>query len=143
MKKKNNLKILKFPIKLSDVEKKVEAILFSAAEPLNLEAIKDKLQTKTNLEKILATLEDHYKDRGINLSDMIEQGKFNQIPTDVFDKAVKDAYEFSYQSNFRGEKNLFSLIARGGAAAQNTVPFLVSAFLPFPRFVANQLKFQY
>jgi len=67
MKKKNNLKILKFPIKLSDVEKKVEAILFSAAEPLNLEAIKDKLQTKTNLEKILATLEDHYKDRGINL----------------------------------------------------------------------------
>jgi segregation and condensation protein B len=47
MKKKNNLKILKFPIKLSDVEKKVEAILFSAAEPLNLEAIKDKLQTKT------------------------------------------------------------------------------------------------
>tara|TARA_B110000881_G_C18486573_1_gene469477 strand:- start:248 stop:937 length:690 start_codon:yes stop_codon:yes gene_type:complete len=67
MKRKNNLKILKFPIKLSDVEKKVEAILFSAAEPLNLEAIKDKLQTKTNLEKILATLEDHYKDRGINL----------------------------------------------------------------------------
>ena len=67
MKKKNNLKILKFPIKLSDVEKRVEAILFSAAEPLNLEAIKDKLQTKTNLEKILATLEDHYKDRGINL----------------------------------------------------------------------------
>ena len=67
MKKKNNLKILKFPIKLSDVEKKVEAILFSAAEPLNLEAIKDKLQTKTSLEKILATLEDHYKDRGINL----------------------------------------------------------------------------
>ena len=67
MKRKNNLKILKFPIKLSDVEKRVEAILFSAAEPLNLEAIKDKLQTKTNLEKILATLEDHYKDRGINL----------------------------------------------------------------------------
>ena len=67
MKKKNNLKILKFPIKLSDVEKKVEAILFSAAEPLNLEAIKDKLQTKTNLEKIIASLEDHYKDRGINL----------------------------------------------------------------------------
>ena len=90
-----------------------------------------------------ASISRSLKDRGINLSDMIEQGKFNQIPTDVFDKAVKDAYEFSYQSNFRGEKNLFSLIARGGAAAQNTVPFLVSAFLPFPRFVANQLKFQY
>jgi segregation and condensation protein B len=67
MKKKNNLKVLKFPNKLNEVEKKVEAILFSAAEPLNVEAIKDKIRTRTDLQKILNSLQQHYKDRGINL----------------------------------------------------------------------------
>ena len=67
MNKKNNLKVLKFPSKLNEIEKKVEAILFSAAEPLDLEAIKDKIQTRTDLQKILASLQQHYNDRGINL----------------------------------------------------------------------------
>ena len=67
MNKKNNLKVLKFPSKLNEIEKKVEAILFSAAEPLDLEAIKDKIQTRTDLKKILASLQQHYNDRGINL----------------------------------------------------------------------------
>ena len=67
MNKKNNLKVLKFPSKLNEIEKKVEAILFSTAEPLDLEAIKDKIQTRTDLQKILASLQQHYNDRGINL----------------------------------------------------------------------------
>ena len=67
MNKKNNLKVLKFPSKLNEIEKKVEAILFSAAEPLDLEAIKDKIQTRTDLQKILVSLQQHYNDRGINL----------------------------------------------------------------------------
>ena len=44
MNKKNNLKLLNFPSKMNEVEKKVEAILFSATEPLDLEAINDRLQ---------------------------------------------------------------------------------------------------
>ena len=67
MNKKNNLKVLKFPSKLNEIEKKVEAILFSTAEPLDLEAIKDKIQTRTDLQKILVSLQQHYNDRGINL----------------------------------------------------------------------------
>ena len=67
MNKKNNLKVLKFPNKLNEIEKKVEAILFSAAEPLDIEAIKDKVKTRTDLQKILDSLQQHYKDRGINL----------------------------------------------------------------------------
>tara|TARA_B100001175_G_scaffold152311_1_gene129079 strand:+ start:14 stop:703 length:690 start_codon:yes stop_codon:yes gene_type:complete len=67
MKKKNNLKVLKFPNKLNEVEKKVEAILFSAAEPLDIEAIKDKIQSRADFRKILDSLQQHYKDRGINL----------------------------------------------------------------------------
>ena len=67
MKKKNNLKILKFPIKPNDVEKQVEAILFSANEPLDLESIQEKVNVKSNLPKILNTIQEYYKDRGINL----------------------------------------------------------------------------
>ncbi len=67
MNKKNNLKLLNFPSKMNEVEKKVEAILFSAAEPLDLEAIKDRLQSKSNLRKILESLQHHYNERGINL----------------------------------------------------------------------------
>ena len=67
MKKKNNLKILKFPGTISDLEMKVEAILFSAEEPLDIESIEDKLKTKTDIKKILNSLEIQYRNRGINL----------------------------------------------------------------------------
>ena len=67
MKKKVDLKILKFPESLSEIERRVEAILFSAEEPLDIESIQDKIKTKTDIKKILNTLEIQYKNRGINL----------------------------------------------------------------------------
>ena len=67
MKKKPNLKILKFPGNLSELERRVEAILFSAEEPLDIKSIEDKLKTRTDVQKILNSLEEQYKNRGINL----------------------------------------------------------------------------
>ena len=67
MKKKVGLKILKFPESLSELERRVEAILFSAEEPLDIESIQDKIKTKTDIKKILNTLEIQYKNRGVNL----------------------------------------------------------------------------
>ena len=67
MKKKNNLKILKFPSPISESERKVEAILFAAEEPLDLNSIQEKLNSKTDIKKILNSLENQYKNRGINL----------------------------------------------------------------------------
>ena len=64
-KKKNN--IIDFPKSLSKNERKVEAILFAASEPLDKETIEKRLQANTNIEKILEKIKDHYKDRGINL----------------------------------------------------------------------------
>ncbi len=63
--KKNN--IIKFPSKLSQIEKEVEAIIFAAAEPLSLETIESKILKKTNLSKILDKLQKEYSSRGINL----------------------------------------------------------------------------
>ena len=67
MKKKPNLKILKFPGNLSELERRVEAILFSAEAPLDIKSIEDKLKTRTDVQKILNSLEEQYKNRGINL----------------------------------------------------------------------------
>ena len=67
MKKKNNLKILKFPSNVAQLERQVEAILFAAEEPLDVESIQEKLKTKTSISKVLYSLEKQYKNRGINL----------------------------------------------------------------------------
>ena len=65
--KKNDLKILRFPNSISNLERQVEAILFAAEEPLDQESIQEKLRTRTDISKILDSLERQYKNRGINL----------------------------------------------------------------------------
>tara|TARA_B100001057_G_scaffold129667_1_gene128738 strand:- start:1335 stop:2036 length:702 start_codon:yes stop_codon:yes gene_type:complete len=65
VKKKNN--IINFPSKLSLVEKEIEAIIFAAAEPLDVETIKSKISKKIDVEKALQKLQKEYLDRGFNL----------------------------------------------------------------------------
>ncbi len=69
IKKKINKKdnIISFPSKLSSIEKEIEAIIFAAAEPLNIETIENKISKKTDVEKVLLKLQSEYVDRGINL----------------------------------------------------------------------------
>ena len=67
MNKKKNLNILKFPTNIAEAERQVEAILFAAEEPLDLESIQTRLEVKANVPKILKSLENQYKNRGINL----------------------------------------------------------------------------
>ena len=67
MMKKNDSKILKFPNTIANLERQVEAILFAAEEPLDEESIQEKLKTRTNINKILESLQNQYKNRGINL----------------------------------------------------------------------------
>ena len=64
-KKKNN--IIDFPSSPTKLERQVEAILFAASEPLDIETIEKRLQINTNLNKILENLQITYKKRGINL----------------------------------------------------------------------------
>ena len=64
-KKKNN--IINFPSSPSKLERQVEAILFAASEPLDIETIEKRIQTNTNIKKILENIKEMYKNRGINL----------------------------------------------------------------------------
>ena len=60
-------KIIKFPMGLPEAERQVEAILFAAEEPLDIESITTRMKTKADVLKILESLEKQYKGRGINL----------------------------------------------------------------------------
>jgi segregation and condensation protein B len=64
--KKNN-NILRFPSSLNKNERKVEAILFAASEPLDIETIEKRVQSNINVKKILDKIQEDYKNRGINL----------------------------------------------------------------------------
>ncbi len=66
MKKKSN-NIVSFPSNLSTGEREVEAILFAAAEPLDVDTIESKVSKNINVKKILEKLKEFYSSRGINL----------------------------------------------------------------------------
>ncbi len=67
MKKKNKNNILTFPTNVTKLERQVEAILFSASEPLDIETIEKRIQTTSDIEKVLKQIKENYKNRGINL----------------------------------------------------------------------------
>ncbi len=67
--KKNNKKsnIIDFPRKKSKLEREIEAIVFAAEEPLDIETIEKRVGSTSNIKKILENLQKEYSERGINL----------------------------------------------------------------------------
>ena len=63
--KKNN--VLTFPANLTEGEREVEAIVFAAAEPLDVETIESKISKKINVLNTLKKIQETYSNRGINL----------------------------------------------------------------------------
>lgn len=91
---------------------------------------------------LAASLKRRLSDEGLDLNDIIAKGEFSKIDNDIIQKAIQDSYEFTYQAGMKGD-DFFSKLSRGVNKAHRDYPFLISAFMPFPRFVANQLKFTY
>ena len=67
IKKETNNNIVTFPSKMNDGEREVEAIIFAAAEPLDIDTIKSKISKKIDVLKSLEKLQKEYSSRGINL----------------------------------------------------------------------------
>ena len=58
---KKKFKILDFSnTKISNNERKVEAILFAAAEPLDVETIRSRIGKAVDVDKILLSLQKYY-----------------------------------------------------------------------------------
>jgi len=78
IKKKDN--VINFPAKLSSIEKEIEAIVFAAAEPLDIETIESKISKKTDVKKSLLKLQSEYSVRGINLVCISKKWSFRTSP---------------------------------------------------------------
>ena len=65
--KKLNENIVKFPRNLNNGEREVEAIVFAALEPLDVDTIESKVSKKIDVLKLLKKLQLEYSTRGINL----------------------------------------------------------------------------
>ena len=68
--------VIKFPKNLNKLERQVEAILFAASEPLDIETIEKRVQSTTNIKKILEKLQLDYNTRRINLICIKEKWSF-------------------------------------------------------------------
>ena len=67
-KDKNKNNIISFPNSISKIERQIEAsILFAASEPLDIETIEKRIQTSSDISKVLEKIKNNYKKRGINL----------------------------------------------------------------------------
>ena len=75
---KNN--IVKFPSKLTDLEKEIEAVVFAAAEPLDEDTIQSKVTKKGDVVKSLEKLKQEYALRGINLVCIKDKWSFRTSP---------------------------------------------------------------
>jgi segregation and condensation protein B len=83
MNKKNILtkdNVVNFPSKLTDAEREIEAIIFAAAEPLDIDTIESKLSKKTDTLKALEKLQKEYSNRGINLVCISNKWSFRTSP---------------------------------------------------------------
>tara|TARA_R110001592_G_scaffold172824_1_gene411370 strand:+ start:584 stop:3904 length:3321 start_codon:yes stop_codon:yes gene_type:complete len=91
-----------------------------------------------------SSLKRRLKADGKDLDEMISKGEFNFIKKDIINKSIDDALEFTYQSAFYSKDAGY--LAKGTQKfleVHREVPLTVSAFIPFPRFIANQIKFIY
>ena len=68
--------IVTFPKKLNDGEREVEAIVFAALEPLDVDTIESKISKKIDVLKTLEKLQIEYSTRGINLVSISKRWSF-------------------------------------------------------------------
>lgn len=117
-----------------------ETILAGVGRKLNYFNTASDNMFKTGM--LMTSLKRRLSDKGLDLYKIIETGDFAKIDQDIIKDAMRDSFEFTFQDAPMGD-DVFSSIARGVIDTHQKIPFAVSAFLPFPRYVASQLKFMY
>ena len=76
----NKDNVVKFPSKLTEIEREIEGVIFAAAEPLDVDTIESKLSKKLNVLKSLEKLQQEYSNRGINLVCIKDKWSFRTSP---------------------------------------------------------------
>ena len=77
---------------------------------------------------------------GKSLMEMLEKGTLSQLPDDILDKAMSDAFAFTFQRRFGGKN-----ASETNKFVGKTVKFIhdtgLTVAIPFPRYIASQAKF--
>jgi len=73
--------VVTLPKKINDGEREVEAIVFAAFEPLDVDTIESKISKKINVLKTLEKLQTEYSTRGINLVCISKRWSFRTSET--------------------------------------------------------------
>ena len=81
IKKNSNNNIVTFPKKINNGEREVEAIVFAALEPLDVDTIESKISKKIDVLKTLKKLQTEYSSRGINLICISKRWSFRTSET--------------------------------------------------------------
>ena len=96
------------------------------------------------IDKLIKTdAADVFAKKGINgLSDLVSSGNFRMMDDKALAGAMEKALDFTYQTGkFRGKQGVFNSAA--DTFIQASTSQLGSAFVPFPRYIVNQLRFVY
>ena len=96
----------------------------------------------SKLKRIQTAAGKTVDDTQFDLVDIMKTGRFNQVfgtegGQKALDRAVEDALYFTYQAS---PKNPMANLLVQGA---NKLPFLTTSVVPFPRFLANAMRFTY
>jgi hypothetical protein len=92
------------------------------------------------------SLADSLRKRGLDIKKIISENNIDAIPVEDVQKAVKDALDFTYALTPEAVKKVKNLqdagnyVGTGFIKFFNSVPFLTTAVMPFPRFVVNALR---
>ena len=95
-----------------------------------------------NMKRVDRARGKKVKDSDYELIDIMKQGKFNQVfgtegGKKALDRAIEDALYFTYQASPKSP--IGQLLVKGA----NNLPFITTSVVPFPRFIANAMRFTY
>ena len=98
--------------------------------------------TEAQKEYFKQTGKKFLDEKDFNLENIIREGNFNAMfsgkeGTKALDKAISDSLYFTYQ---RSPESPF---VKGLIDGIHKAPFLTTSLVPFPRFVANAMRFTY
>lgn len=78
------------------------------------------------------------REKGLDLNKMFEAGDMSKISKADIEDAVDTALEFTYSKTPPPDS-----VMGGAVNFVNKLPFVLTSIIPFPRFMANALKFQF
>ena len=75
------------------------------------------------------------------LQQLLDSGDLDSIRRSDLEKAVDKALEVTFAKDFNTGKGTYNQLAKGIIGGINSLPFILTSVIPFPRFLFNSLKF--